>query len=129
MAEQYKEFRENEVSKMELKNTKHKAGIIGYGNMGSWHAENINSRIEQLEVDDVCHVLIGFENGLKAQIVAGLWCYVAEPRWEEYYENVIAVIEGKAEPIVTHDQIRRAMKILDVAFESARTNQTVAIEQ
>ena len=29
---------------------KHKAGIIGYGNMGSWHAENINSRIEDLEV-------------------------------------------------------------------------------
>ena len=29
---------------------KHKAGIIGYGNMGSWHAENINSRIENLEV-------------------------------------------------------------------------------
>ena len=28
---------------------KHKIGIIGYGNMGSWHAENINSRIENLE--------------------------------------------------------------------------------
>ena len=26
-----------------------KAGLIGYGNMGSWHVENVNSRIEGIK--------------------------------------------------------------------------------
>ena len=145
------------------------------------------------QVDDVCRVIIGFENGVKAQIVADLWCYVDEPRWhlsgddgtatiykwfgkegkivkanikevdwqqgcvytpnglsktmwprpkqeieelplplpetaprwEEFYENAIAVIEGVAEPIVKHDEVRRSMKVMMAAFESAKTNQTV----
>ena len=49
---------------------KHKAGIIGYGNMGSWHAENVNSRIEDLEVVCVYDIdperqKLAEENGLK----------------------------------------------------------------
>ncbi len=145
------------------------------------------------KVDDVCRVVIGFKNGVRAQIVADLWCYVNEPRWhlsgddgtatiykwfgkegqvikanikevdwqqgcvytpnglsrtmwprpkqeieelplplpekdprwEEYYENILEVLAGKATPIVTHDQIRLSMKVMMAAFESARTNQTV----
>ncbi len=147
------------------------------------------------KVDDVCRVNITFENGVRAQIIADLWCYIDEPRWhlsgddgtatiykwfgkegkvikanikevdweqgcvytpnglsrtmwprpkqeitelpipepekmprwEDYYENVIAVIEGKAEPIVTHNQVRKSMKVMMAAFESARNNSTVAI--
>ena len=144
-------------------------------------------------VDDVCRVNIGFKNGLRAQIIADLWCYIPEPRWhlsgddgtatvlkwcgvegslikanikevnweqgcvytsnglsktmwprpkqeieelplpkpeieprwEDFYENVIAAIEGRAEQIVKHDEIRRSMKIMMAAFESARENKTV----
>ncbi len=54
--------------------------------------------------------------------------FVNAVRWEEYYENVIAVMEGKADPIVTHEQIMRAMRVLMVAFESARNNQTVKLD-
>jgi predicted dehydrogenase len=147
------------------------------------------------KVDDVCRVNITFENGVRAQIIADLWCYIDEPRWhlsgddgtatiykwfgkegkvikanikevdweqgcvytpnglsrtmwprpkqeiselpipepekmprwEDYYENVIAVMEGKAEPIVTHNQVRKSMKVMMAAFESARNNSTVAI--
>ena len=48
---------------------KHKAGIIGYGNMGSWHAENINSRIDDLEVVAIYDInedrqALAKENGL-----------------------------------------------------------------
>ncbi len=149
------------------------------------------------KVDDVCRVIIGFEDGLKAQIVADLWCYVPEPRWhlsgddgtatiyewfgkegkivkanikevdwqqgcvythnglsktmwprpkqeieevelpkpkktprwEDYYENIVAVMEGREEQIVKHDEIRRAMKVMMAAFESARTNQTVVFKK
>ena len=29
---------------------KHKLGVIGYGTMGSWHAENVRDRIQDLDV-------------------------------------------------------------------------------
>lgn len=148
------------------------------------------------EVDDVCRVSIEFENGLKAQVIADLWCYVPEPRWhlsaddgsatiyewfkregkmvkanikevdweqgcvytpnglsktmwprpkaeveecplplpdkmprwEDFYENVVAVIEGREEQIVKHEEIRRSMKVLMAAFESAREKKTVEIK-
>ena len=50
-----------------------------------------------------------------------------EPRWEMFYENVLNAIEGKEKQIVTHAQIRRNMKVLMAAFESANTNQTVKL--
>lgn len=145
-------------------------------------------------VDDVCRVNITFENGVRAQIIADLWCYINEPRWhlsgddgtatiykwfgtegqiikanikevdweqgcvytpnglsktmwprpkqeieelplpevaprwEEFYENVIDVLDGKATQIVTHEQIRRAMKVMMAAFESHRNNSTVEVK-
>ncbi len=148
------------------------------------------------EVDDVCRVNITFENGVRAQIIADLWCYINEPRWhlsgddgtatiykwfgsegkvvkanikevdweqgcvytpnglsktmwprpkqeitelplpepetmprwEDFYENVVAVTEGKATQFVTHQQIRRSMKVLMAAFESARNNSVAEIK-
>lgn len=147
------------------------------------------------KVDDVCRVIIGFENGLRAQIIADLWCYINEPRWhlsgddgtatiyewfgtegkvvkanikevdweqgcvytpngisktmwprpkqeieelplpeptastrwEDFYENVVDVIEGKATPIVTHAELRRSMKVMMAAFESAKNNTTITL--
>ena len=140
------------------------------------------------KVDDVCRVIIGFENGIRAQVIADLWCYINEPRWhlsgddgtasiekwfgkeaklvlantkevnweqgcvytsnglsktmwprpvqeisetqvtlpeglpvwEDFYRNVIDVMEGRAEQTVTHDQLRRSMRVMMAAFESAR---------
>lgn len=154
-------------------------------------------KIRMKEVDDVCRVTIEFDSGVRAQIIADLWCYVPEarwhlegsdgsaiiykwfgeegkiiraknqniswsegcvytpngmsttmwprathdleelplptldkkPRWEEYYENIIAVMDGKAELIVTHSQIRNDMKVLMAAFESARNNKTVILTE
>lgn len=148
------------------------------------------------EVDDVCRVIIGFENSVKAQIIADLWCYINEPRWhlsgddgtatiykwfgtegkvvkanikeidweqgcvytpnglsrtmwprpkqeicelplpvpevmprwEDFYENVIDVIENGAEPIVKHGEIRRSMKVLMAAFKSAKENTVVSFK-
>lgn len=147
------------------------------------------------EVDDVCRVNIEFENGVIAQVVADLWCYINEPRWhlsgddgtatiykwfgkegkvikanikevdweqgcfytpnglsrtmwprpkqeieelplpepsvvprwEDFYENVLAVLDGKATPIVTHDEVRLSMKVMMAAFESARNHTVVKL--
>lgn len=152
--------------------------------------------VRMQKVDDVCRVTIGFESGVKAQVIADLWCYIPEarwhlegsdgsaiidkwfetegkiiraknqniswsegcvytpngmstslwprashdleelplpvpetlPRWEEFYENVIDVIEGKATQIVTHKQIRNDMKVLMAAFESAFNNKIVFLD-
>ena len=45
--------------------------------------------------------------------------------WAEYYKNVIATLNGKAEIVVTHDQLRRSMKLIEAVFESAATQKTV----
>lgn len=151
--------------------------------------------VHMTNVDDVCRVTIGFESGIKVQIIADLWCYIQEPRWhlegsdgsatvdswfgetgkivraknqninweegcvytpngmsttmwprashdleelplplpeksprwEEFYENVIDVMFGKATQIVTHEQIRNDMRVLMAAFESARENKIVLL--
>lgn len=56
-------------------------------------------------------------------------CLEKEPRWEEFYENVVDVIEGRATQFVTHEQIRLDMKVLMAAFESARTGTIVYLNE
>ncbi len=38
----------------------------------------------------------------------------------DFYRNLVKVIDGEAELIVTHKQIMRVMRVIEVAFESAR---------
>lgn len=152
-------------------------------------------KVRMQHVDDVCRVTIGFESGMKAQVIADLWCYVKEPRWhiegsngsatiyewfgkegkivyaknqqivweegcvvtpnglsttmwprashdleelplpvlekaprwEDFYENIVDVMEGRATPIVTVEQIHNDMRVLTAAFESARKNTVVML--
>lgn len=46
----------------------------------------------------------------------------------DFYRNVMAVIEGQAEPIVTLDQVKRVMRLMEAVFRSARTHQVVDFE-
>ena len=48
--------------------------------------------------------------------------------WHKYYENIVGVLDGKAELIVTSDQVLRVMKIIDAVFESDRTNNAITTE-
>ncbi|MDR2932825.1 MAG: Gfo/Idh/MocA family oxidoreductase [Oscillospiraceae bacterium] len=43
----------------------------------------------------------------------------------DYYYNMMDAIEGKAGQIVTHDQIRRTMKLMEAIFLSAQTKQAI----
>lgn len=154
-------------------------------------------KIRMLNVDDVCRVTIEFESGLKVQVIADLWCYVAEPRWhlegsdgtavidkwfgtegriiraknqiikweegcvytpnglsstmwpraehdleelplpvpevlprwEEFYENVALVIEGKAKQIVTHEQIKKSLAVIMASFESSENKTVVKLDK
>lgn len=44
---------------------------------------------------------------------------------KDYYRNIAATVNGEAELIVTHDQQRDLMKLMEAIFESAETNQVV----
>ena len=42
-----------------------------------------------------------------------------------YYRNFCDAIDGKAQQIVTHDQMRTVMKVIEAAFRSAQTGEAV----
>ena len=46
-------------------------------------------------------------------------------KWHRYYENIVDVLDGKAELIVTPAQALRVMKVIDAVFESDRTKNAV----
>ena len=48
--------------------------------------------------------------------------------WGEYYTNIFDTLEGKAQQIVTHDQQRRLLKLVDALFLSAKENRVVEFE-
>ena len=49
------------------------------------------------------------------------------PRWEEFYENVLLAVDGKAKQLVTHEQILNDMKVLMAAFESVKTGTKILL--
>ena len=46
---------------------------------------------------------------------------------KDYYRNIAKVVNGEAQPIVTHDQQRELMRLMEAIFESAEKNEVVAI--
>jgi len=51
---------------------------------------------------------------------------VVKGEWLDLHRNIVEVLAGKAEPIVTHSQARRCMQVIDAIFESARTGASVS---
>lgn len=44
---------------------------------------------------------------------------------QSFYYNLVSVIEGTAEPIVKNDEVLRVMHLIEMIFESARTNEVI----
>ena len=53
-----------------------------------------------------------------------------EPKenWTFFYENIIDVLQGKAQLIVTPETVSRTMKVVDAAFESIKTNSVIDLQ-
>lgn len=47
---------------------------------------------------------------------------------KDFYRNVIASVNGAAEPIVRNEQVMRVMKLVDTAFKSHEANQVMLFE-
>lgn len=50
---------------------------------------------------------------------------VQKADWGEYYKNIFAYLNGKEDIIVTHDQQRRLMRLVEAIFESGKNNKVV----
>ena len=48
-------------------------------------------------------------------------------RWRSYYENVRDTLAGTAASAVKLREVRRAIAVLDAAFQSARTEQAIEL--
>ena len=51
-----------------------------------------------------------------------------EGEWTQYYRNIYDVIRNGAKPIVTHDQQRRLLRLVEAIFESSRTDSVIRLE-
>ena len=47
--------------------------------------------------------------------------------WVAYYENIAAVLDGKADLIVRPEQALRVMKVIDAAFESSKSGKSISL--
>ena len=54
---------------------------------------------------------------------------VQKADWGAYYRNVFACLRGEAPILVTHDQQRRLMRLVEAIFTSGRENRVVAFEE
>lgn len=50
---------------------------------------------------------------------------VQKADWGEYYKNIYATLSGKGNALITHDQQRRLIKLVEAIFESGKTNRVV----
>ena len=49
--------------------------------------------------------------------------------WTQFYENVFAALRGEEEQLITHDQQRRLLKLVDAIFESGNENKVVFFDK
>ena len=119
-------------------------GTSNFINLPRWYIEGLNGTavIDDFQVNGKIVIATADEEHDAVPIVtaAGLTKTMA-PRTPEtiselplpridcdihdYYRNIAAVVNGEAEQIVTHDQQRQLMKLMEAIFESAEKNQVV----
>jgi len=49
-------------------------------------------------------------------------------RWKNYYENIGAVLQNKAEPLISLASVRRAVTVLEAGIISARDNKVISLQ-
>ncbi len=119
-------------------------GTSNFINLPRWYIEGLNGTavIEDFHVNGKIVVATSDEKHDAVPIVtaAGLTKTMA-PRTDDtikelplpridtdikdYYRNIAQVVNGEAQQIVTHDQQRQLMRLMEAIFRSAETNQAV----
>ena len=50
------------------------------------------------------------------------------PKWEEFYQNFVAVVEGREQLLITHEENRIVMKVLDACFRSMSSGKVEKVD-
>ena len=123
-------------------------GTSNFINMPRWYMQGINGTAEMKGFGGDAKVvnILSWENSdaVPIKTAAGLTKTMA-PRTDEtikesvfphehadihdFYKNIVAVLEGKEEQIVRHDQMMRVMKLMEAAFRSDELGQVVTFEK
>lgn len=121
----------------------HMEGAHGTAEIEDWDLNGRIVRLHDLEQDsDAVPVLAG--QGMTKTMAPRLVDYAERakvqdnleilpvPRipvsMEPFYENLVAAIEGREEPLVDVASVLRCLKVLEAAFESHRTGEAIAFE-
>ena len=48
--------------------------------------------------------------------------------WVEYYLNIFKAIKGEEKALITHEQQKRLMKLVETIFESGKTNKVIEVD-
>ena len=49
-------------------------------------------------------------------------------QWADYYNNIYDVLRNGAKPLITHNQQRRLMKLMEAIVESSQKNEVIYFE-
>ena len=119
-------------------------GTSNFINLPRWYVEGLNGTAEVTDFACNGKIVIAVEDEKHDAVpiitAAGLTKTMA-PRTPEtiqelplprvpsdihdYYRNIAASVNGEADPIVTHDQQRQLMRLMEAIFESAEGNKVV----
>lgn len=105
----------------------HVTGEEGTLQIDNWQCEGKIMRLksdgEMTWADDIVYTAAGPTRTMAprpAHTMEELPLPEVECHWSQYYENIADVLENGAQPMVTHAQLVRVMKVVDLLFESAQ---------
>ena len=107
-------------------------GMDGTATIKNWDAANgcqytlVKERVETgLRAIEAGNGLTKTMSPRSSKTVDDFSIPLVDSDWKEFYINFMEAAEGKAEPFIKEEQVLRVMKVMELAFESARTNSVI----
>lgn len=114
--------------------------FFAYGDLGTmviddFTGENGMVKVLKHRIDEMGQVIIDTPAGpTRTMAPQPEECFMemelpkVDEDWRSLYKNLVGVLKGEAELIVTPKTVRRTMSLIEAVFESAKTNQVVKLD-
>jgi scyllo-inositol 2-dehydrogenase (NADP+) len=108
-------------------------GTMGTAVISDWDCSGSMKRLDGVDTGDAKPIVAGV--GLTKTMaprdkmtVVEAPLPVVKSEWRDFYRNVLAVIEGRAEPAIKNAEVMRVLKLMEAAMESHRTGAVIRFE-